>query len=86
VALQRDCSERTARDIDEEVKGLLDGAYAGAKQILSEHRDLLELVARELLQRETLDATAFNALLGRPPVEADGEAGRNGAHQPVASR
>jgi cell division protease FtsH len=86
VALQRDCSERTARDIDEEVKGLLDGAYAGAKQILSEHRDQLELVARELLQRETLDAAAFNALLGRPPVESDGAADRNGAHQPAGSR
>jgi hypothetical protein len=62
---QRDCSEQTAREIDEEVKRLLAEAYARAKQILLQHRDQLETVARELLRRETLDAAAFNQLLHR---------------------
>ncbi|MCX7824805.1 MAG: ATP-dependent zinc metalloprotease FtsH [Verrucomicrobiae bacterium] len=62
---QRDCSEQTAREMDEEVKRLLDDAYRRAKQILSERRDQLETVARELLQRETLDGDAFRQLLGR---------------------
>src|SRR5947209_2752656 len=43
--IQRDCSEETARQIDEEVKKLLDDAYAAARDILTEHRDKLELVA-----------------------------------------
>jgi len=34
--IQRDCSEQTAREIDEEVKTILDNAYADAKQILRE--------------------------------------------------
>jgi cell division protease FtsH len=61
--LQRDCSEATAREIDEEVKKILDAAYAESKQILQEHRSQLDLVANELLQRETLDAQAFKSLI-----------------------
>jgi cell division protease FtsH len=64
-AFQRDCSEETAREIDQEVKRLLDRCYAEAKDILSAHRDQLELVALELLKRETLDRQAFYRLLGR---------------------
>jgi cell division protease FtsH len=63
---QRDCSEETARIIDAEVKKLLDDAHDAARAILKEHRDQLDLVARELLKRETLDAAAFNALIGLP--------------------
>ncbi len=63
--LQRDCSEETARVIDEEVKRLLDRAYAEAKETLNTHRDELEQVADELLQRETLDAPTFYRLIGR---------------------
>jgi hypothetical protein len=37
------------------------------------HRDQLELVTQELLKRETLDAEAFNLLLGRPPNAPIGE-------------
>ena len=63
--LQRDCSEETAREIDEEVKKLLDTAYAEAKQILQQHRAQLDLVANELLKRETLDAQTFKELINQ---------------------
>ncbi|HEY5777889.1 MAG TPA: ATP-dependent zinc metalloprotease FtsH, partial [Terrimicrobiaceae bacterium] len=62
---QRDCSEATARDIDEEVKVILDQAYAKAKQILSAHRDQLEKIATELLNKESLDAREFYGLVGK---------------------
>jgi cell division protease FtsH len=74
-AFQRDCSERTAQAIDEEVKKILDHAYAEAKTILEQHRDQLELVTSELLRCETLDARAFNRLLGRAP-EVEGQSER----------
>jgi cell division protease FtsH len=61
--LQRDCSEATAREIDEEVKTLLDDAYAQAKSILRNYRDELDLVAGELLRKETLDAASFKNLI-----------------------
>lgn len=63
--LQRDCSEETARQIDEEVRKLLDEAYAEAKGILEQHRDELDRVAGELLAKETLDAAAFEKLIGK---------------------
>jgi cell division protease FtsH len=72
--MQRDCSEATAREIDMEVKRILDEQYAQAKRILTDHRDKLDLIARELLVRETLDATQFNALLGGPKLPVAGSA------------
>ena len=62
---ERDCSEETAREIDEEVKVLLDEAYASAKQILTAHRDQLQQIATELLKKETLDGREFYRLVGK---------------------
>jgi cell division protease FtsH len=63
---QRDCSERTAQEIDDEVKAILDQAYEQAKTILTDHRDQLEAVTQKLLENETLDARAFSNLIGLP--------------------
>jgi cell division protease FtsH len=64
--LQRDCSEQTARDVDEEVKKILDQAYAEAREILTLHRQNLHQVMEELLKRETIDGQALYQLLGQP--------------------
>jgi cell division protease FtsH len=69
--LQRDCSEETAREIDQEVKRLLDEAYAGAQAVLREHRGQLERLAQTLVQQETLDAREFQRLLAEPPPAAE---------------
>jgi len=68
---QRDCSERTAQEIDQEVKKILDRAYADAKDILDQHRDQLELVTDELLRRETMDGQTFNHLIGHDSSDLD---------------
>jgi cell division protease FtsH len=67
--MQRDCSEDTAREIDCEVKKILDRAYAEAKDILTVHRDQLEKVTGELLKGETLDRATFYRLLGKDEPE-----------------
>ncbi len=61
---QRDCSEQTAREIDEEVKRILDRAYAEAREILATHRDQLEAITAELLKTETLEGAAFYGMIG----------------------
>ncbi|HEX5053887.1 MAG TPA: ATP-dependent zinc metalloprotease FtsH [Planctomycetota bacterium] len=61
----RDCSEATAREVDEEVRRLLDEALARARSVLGEHRDTLERVAGALLERESLDHEAFEGLLAQ---------------------
>ncbi len=63
--IQRDCSEETARTIDEEVKKLLSQAYDRAKEALSSHRDQLERVTRELLKAESIDGPTFYRLIGK---------------------
>jgi cell division protease FtsH len=48
-------SEFTAQEIDAEVKGIIDQAYKTAKDIISTNLDKLELIAKSLLEYETLD-------------------------------
>jgi len=63
--IQRDCSEQTAREIDEEVRSLLARSYEEAKEVLSAHRDEMERVAAELIQNEAMDGQTFYKLIGR---------------------
>jgi len=69
--LQRDCSEQTAREIDEEVKRILDTCYAEAREILVTHRECLERVVAELLKRETLDGETLYQLIGKRMPETN---------------
>ena len=72
--LQRDSSEATAREIDEEVKGILDRAYSEAKEILSSRRNHLERLSGELLKCETLSGDEFYQMIGKPrPQNKPGE-------------
>jgi cell division protease FtsH len=72
--LQRDSSEATAREIDEEVKKILDRSYAEAKEVLSTKRNHLESVSGELLKRETLTGDEFYQLIGKVrPANKPGE-------------
>jgi cell division protease FtsH len=52
---RKDYSDDTARQIDAEVKALIDGAYQRAVGMLTTHRDKLEMIANALLEYETLD-------------------------------
>ncbi len=60
---QRDYSEHYAEAIDNEVKRILMTQYERAKTILTESRDKLEMIARVLLEQETLDRAAFEELM-----------------------
>lgn len=48
-------SEETSREIDAEVKKLIDEAYADAKKIISENREKLESLALNLIEKESMD-------------------------------
>jgi cell division protease FtsH len=51
----RDYSEDIAAQIDAEVNSLIDGAHGEARAVLTTHRDILEELARRLIETETLD-------------------------------
>ena len=69
---QRDYSEQVAFEIDEEMKNIVDEKYEEAKKLLSENRDMLEAISKELLDKETLDATEFDEIMNRVKGERQG--------------
>jgi len=66
---QRDYSEAVAQEIDGEVRHLVTTAHDKARQILTEHRDKLDLIAHTLIEVETLDEKTFAALMSGQPLE-----------------
>ncbi|HBR21940.1 MAG TPA: cell division protein FtsH [Nitrospiraceae bacterium] len=63
IAKHKDYSEKTATDIDEEVKRLVMEAYERAKAIVSENFDFLDALAKALLEKETMDAVEIEELV-----------------------
>jgi cell division protease FtsH len=67
---RREVSQRTAEQVDDEVKRILDEAFTRARICLDENRGLLETIAEGLLERETLDREDVDLLAaGRPLPE-----------------
>ncbi len=58
----QDYSENVAAQIDEEIKGIIDDAYARCTQLLEDNMDKLKAVADELLEKETIDAKRFEEI------------------------
>ncbi|MFN8111061.1 MAG: ATP-dependent zinc metalloprotease FtsH [Thermoleophilia bacterium] len=58
-----DYSDETAREIDAEIRRLIEDAHQRARDILSEHREELEHISQVLLRRETIEREEFLALL-----------------------
>src|SRR5213593_1929467 len=67
-AQRREISERTAQMVDDEVKRLIDEAYARATTILMDNRDLLDRIAQALLDRETIDREDLDRLVKNLPL------------------
>ena len=66
MAQAKSYSEEVAAIIDEEVKSLIDNAYARCESILKTHAKELDLVARYLLEHETMDAKTFERVFTGP--------------------
>ncbi|MCD6497839.1 MAG: ATP-dependent zinc metalloprotease FtsH [Deltaproteobacteria bacterium] len=80
IAQHQDYSEETARVIDGEVKRIVLENYDRAKEILSDHIDILHALANALLKREVLsgqevDVIVSRGRLGNPPTSGTGKIG-----------
>ncbi len=62
---RRAISDESVREIDRQVKGMIDSAYATAQQILESNRDLLESISEQLLDREVLEGSELQSLLAQ---------------------
>ena len=63
IAQHRDYSEETAQAIDAEIRRLVDESYDRAHKLLKKNKESLELIAAELLERETLTGEEIDTLL-----------------------
>ncbi|TAL77395.1 MAG: ATP-dependent metallopeptidase FtsH/Yme1/Tma family protein [Beijerinckiaceae bacterium] len=71
---QQNISEATSQKIDAEVRRLVEAGLAEARRIITEKRDHLEILAKGLLEYETLTGDEILALFqGRPPVRDTGD-------------
>lgn len=62
-------SEDTAKTIDEEVKKIIEDAYNRTKQLLTDKKEQLEILAKELLAKEILFQSDLEGLIGERPFE-----------------
>jgi cell division protease FtsH len=63
ITQHKDYSEKTAQDIDEEVKSIVIERYKHSKDLLTENKETLIRLAEALLERETLDAADVDAVV-----------------------
>jgi len=64
-------SEETAKNIDEEVRKIVDEAYQRTKGLLTTKRDQLEIISQELLSKEVLYQADLERLIGKRPFARD---------------
>ena len=89
MSQRRDVSEHTSQLVDQEIKRFLDEAHTRARTLIEGHKDLLERIARALLDRETVDREEIRLIAEgkelpplqvpepQPLVPATGNAARN---------
>jgi cell division protease FtsH len=63
MGTQADYSDEIAREIDDEIRRMVQIAHTGATRILEEHREQLDRISKILLKRETIERDEFLALL-----------------------
>lgn len=63
IAEHRNYSESVARRIDFEVREIIGEAYSRALEVMTVHRDLLDKLAQQLMEKETIGEAEVDALL-----------------------
>ena len=63
IARDKDYSEEVAAEIDKEVRAFIEDAYAATEKLLSDNLDKLHVIAKALIERETLEEEEINQLV-----------------------
>ncbi len=82
-------SEETMRKVDAEIRRIIDEQYAVARKILEDNREKVEVMAKALLDWETIDAEQIDDIVAgrppRPPKERSGGSGTGGGNPSAPS-
>ncbi|MBC7485895.1 MAG: ATP-dependent zinc metalloprotease FtsH [Cytophagaceae bacterium] len=70
-SFQKPYSEATAQIIDQEVRLIIETAYQRSKQLLSDKKKELEIIAQELLKKEIIFQSDLEGLIGKRPFEKE---------------
>ncbi|GAB3128091.1 ATP-dependent zinc metalloprotease FtsH [Novispirillum itersonii] len=79
VTTHKNISEQTAREVDLEIRRLVEKGYKRAYDIITENRDQLERIAQALLEYETLSGKELRAVMNGEPVVRDGNGSSTGS-------
>jgi cell division protease FtsH len=80
----RQYSEETAREIDSEIRGLIDGTYERVRRLLTDDRGVLEVLAQRLLEKEVVDEAELREIMHLPPRTREPSEDRVVAPPPAA--
>ncbi|MFH1087153.1 MAG: ATP-dependent zinc metalloprotease FtsH [Chloroflexota bacterium] len=64
ISEQRNYSERTALEIDREIRSLVEKAHTTAREIIIPNRDKLDRLVKQLIERETVDGPELDSIFG----------------------
>ena len=70
LSSEPDYSDEIAREIDDEIRRVVEAAHLRARDLLTEHREALDTISEILVRRETIEKSEFEALLEGVPEEA----------------
>jgi cell division protease FtsH len=68
ISEQRNYSEEVAEQIDDEVKRIINTAYAKAREVLTTYRAKLDALAERLIREETIEGAEFEAMFSDVPA------------------
>ena len=71
LELKKNYSEEVASVIDREIKEIIEERYAFAKKIITDNRDIMDEIAKVLLERETLDEKEVEEIIERVKAERE---------------
>ena len=70
VTTHKNVSEATMQQVDKEIRRIIDQQYALARKLIEDNRDKIEVMAKTLLEWETIDAEQIEDIMqGKPPRE-----------------
>jgi cell division protease FtsH len=83
VTTHKNLSNGTAELVDKEIRRIVDEQYARARQIIEENKDKVEVMAKALLEWETIDAEQIDAIMAgedpQPPADVSDKSSANGS-------
>jgi len=90
VTTHQNLSDRTAQQVDDEIRRIIDEQYDRARKIIEDNRDKIEIMTKALLEWETIDANQINEIMAgknpTPPQSQSGDSSDGSGGNPEAPK